>query len=46
MVHELERKVEALPRVAANIRYGVCAREQVSNAPASTLEITARDIFD
>jgi AAA+ ATPase superfamily predicted ATPase len=45
VVRELERKAGALPRVAGDIRYAVCARERVSNAPAGTLEITARDIF-
>ncbi len=44
-VRELERKAGALPHVSADIRYAVCARERVSNAPAGTLAITARDIF-
>lgn len=46
IVRELERKARTLPSVAADVRYAVCARERVSNAPVGTLEITARDIFD
>jgi uncharacterized protein len=45
VVRELERKAEALPSVAGDMRYAVCARERVSNAPPETLEITAQDIF-
>jgi AAA+ ATPase superfamily predicted ATPase len=42
---QLERKVEALPRVAPDLRYAVCARERVDNA-ADVLAITAADVFD
>ena len=41
---ELERKALALPRLAANPRYAICARERVDR-PAGALTITARDIF-
>ncbi len=41
---ELQRKAEALPRRAAELRYAVCARERVDNA-AETLVVTAEDIF-
>lgn len=42
---ELARKVDALPRVAPDIRYAICARERVRNAPAGAITITAADIF-
>jgi AAA+ ATPase superfamily predicted ATPase len=45
LVSELRQKVEALPRVAEEMSYAVCAREQVVNAPNATLAITAADIF-
>lgn len=40
----LERKAEALPRVAPGLRYAVCAREEVTNAEG-LLAVTARDVF-
>lgn len=40
----LERKAEALPRLAAQPRYAVCARESVDKA-GDMLTITAADIF-
>ena len=40
----LERKAEALPRLAAEPRYAICAREKVNNA-GDVLAITAADIF-
>jgi AAA+ ATPase superfamily predicted ATPase len=40
----LERKAQALPKVAAELRYAVCARERVDNA-AGALAITAEDVF-
>jgi hypothetical protein len=40
----LERKAEALPRLAAKPRYAICAREEVNNA-GDVLAITAEDIF-
>jgi hypothetical protein len=42
---QLERKVEALPRVAPDLRYAVCARETVDNA-ADVMAFTAADVFD
>ena len=41
---ELERKAAALPRLAVEPTYAVCAREQVSDA-AGVLPITAAEIF-
>jgi AAA+ ATPase superfamily predicted ATPase len=41
---ELERKAQALPRLAENARYAICARERIDN-PGDALKITARDIF-
>jgi AAA+ ATPase superfamily predicted ATPase len=40
----LERKAEALPRLAAQPRYAVCAREKVDNADG-LMAVTAEDIF-
>jgi AAA+ ATPase superfamily predicted ATPase len=40
----LERKAEALPRLAAEPRYAICARERVDNA-GDVLAITAEDVF-
>lgn len=45
IVGELERKTSALPRVADEIRYAVCARERVTRCPTGTMAITAADIF-
>lgn len=45
VVRELQRKVSALPRVSPEIRYAVCAREQVTRAPAGALVLSAGDIF-
>ncbi|HXM58243.1 MAG TPA: hypothetical protein VOB72_22780 [Candidatus Dormibacteraeota bacterium] len=41
---DLERKARALPHVAPDLRYAVCAREVVDNA-GGVLAITAADIF-
>jgi hypothetical protein len=41
---ELTRKALALPRLAAEPRYAICARERVDEA-GDTLAITATDIF-
>jgi len=41
---ELERKAKALPRLAAEPRYAICARERVDGA-GDTLVVTAADIF-
>ncbi len=40
----LERKAEALPRLAASPTYAICARERVDE-PDGVLAITAADIF-
>jgi AAA+ ATPase superfamily predicted ATPase len=40
----LERKAEALPRLAADPRYAICARERVDNA-GDAMAITAEDVF-
>lgn len=45
VVSELRQKVGALPVVAPNVRYAVCAREQIVKAPNETIPITAADIF-
>ncbi len=42
---ELQRKASALPRRASDMRYAVCAREQIDKAPPETIAITAADIF-
>jgi AAA+ ATPase superfamily predicted ATPase len=42
---DLERKAEALPRLSADPRYAICARERVDNAEG-ILAITAADIFE
>ena len=41
---ELERKAAVVPRVGRNLRYAVCAREEVTEAE-DALVITAADIF-
>jgi uncharacterized protein len=41
---DLERKAAALPRLAAEHRYAVCARERIDN-PGDALAITAAEIF-
>ena len=41
----LERKAEQLPRRRQPLTYAVCARGEVTDAPAGTLVVTARDIF-
>jgi AAA+ ATPase superfamily predicted ATPase len=41
---ELERKAQALPRLAAEPRYAIGARERVDR-PEGALTITARDVF-
>lgn len=40
----LEHKAEVLPRPAPDLRYAVCAREEVTNAEG-VLAVTARDVF-
>jgi uncharacterized protein len=46
IVHELQRKADALPRIAPDPTYAVCVRERVTSMPAGTLALTAADIFD
>jgi hypothetical protein len=41
----LERKAEKLPRIRDPLRFAVCARERVRNAPARSLTVTSADIF-
>ncbi len=41
---DLERKVEALPRADANLRYAVCAREAVT-PKGDVIAVTAADVF-
>lgn len=41
---ELEAKAQALPRLAGDVRYAVCARERIDNAEG-ILAITAEDVF-
>jgi AAA+ ATPase superfamily predicted ATPase len=45
LVRELERKASALPLLADDLRYATCTRERPTNAPPSTLTLTAADIF-
>lgn len=41
---ELQKKAAALPRLASEPRYAICAREQVDRA-TGVLAVTAEDIF-
>ncbi len=45
LVNGMRQKLDALPKVAPEVRYAVCARERVLKAPVETLTITAADIF-
>lgn len=46
IVADLRRKVQRGLRLDPDtVRYAVCARDEVSAAPAGTLAVTARDIF-
>jgi len=45
LVQELERKASALPLLAPDLRYAVCARERVTAAPSGAMTVTAADIF-
>jgi AAA+ ATPase superfamily predicted ATPase len=45
IVHELRQKASALPAVAADVCYAVCARERIVKVPAETITVTAADIF-
>jgi AAA+ ATPase superfamily predicted ATPase len=44
LVAQLRERARALPRVAADLRYVICARERVTSAKGA-LAITASDIF-
>ena len=45
LVHELEGKASALPQIAAELHYAVCARERLTKASPGILALTASDIF-
>lgn len=45
IVGDLERKASALPLLAPNPTYAVCARERITNLPPAATAITATDIF-
>lgn len=45
LVRELERKAAALPSLADEALYAVCAREELTNVPPGVLAVTAEDIF-
>jgi AAA+ ATPase superfamily predicted ATPase len=45
IVRELERKASALPLLAPNPSYAVCARERITNLPPAAIAITAAKIF-
>jgi uncharacterized protein len=45
LVRELERKTDALPRVAGEVRYAIGARERVTRVPAGVLAVDAGAIF-
>ncbi|HZL47915.1 MAG TPA: ATP-binding protein [Solirubrobacteraceae bacterium] len=45
IVRELERKASALPLLAPNLSYAVCARERITNLPVTATAITAAEIF-
>jgi uncharacterized protein len=45
IVRELERKASALPLLAPNLSYVVCAREHITNLPPAATAITAAEIF-
>ncbi|MGH3544674.1 MAG: ATP-binding protein [Mycobacteriales bacterium] len=45
ITQQLERKAAALPDEPKDVRFIVCARDEVNHAPPDTLVITAADIF-
>jgi uncharacterized protein len=45
IVGELERKSSALPLLAPNPTYAICARERITNLPPAATAITAAEIF-
>jgi hypothetical protein len=42
---DLEEKVAWLVDDPTTLRYAVCARERITNAPREVLTVTAQDIF-
>lgn len=44
LVAQLRERARALPRVAPDLRFAICARERITS-PAGALAITANDIF-
>jgi AAA+ ATPase superfamily predicted ATPase len=44
IVHDLERKAQALPSPSPNLRYAVCARERVEHAEG-VLAVTSGEVF-
>jgi AAA+ ATPase superfamily predicted ATPase len=45
VVRALEAKAAALPRLAPDVRYAVCARQRLTNVPPGALAVTAADLF-
>jgi AAA+ ATPase superfamily predicted ATPase len=45
VVRRLERKAGALPLLAPEVRYAVCARERLTGLPTGVMPVTAADIF-
>jgi AAA+ ATPase superfamily predicted ATPase len=45
LLADLERKAQAVPRLATAPRFAICARERVAD-PGAALAITADDVFD
>jgi len=45
IIRELEHKASALPLLAPNPSYIVCARERITNLPPTASALTATDIF-
>ena len=45
LVRALERKAAAVPGVAGDRQYVVCAREELRDVPGGVFTVTAADIF-
>lgn len=45
IVSELKQKASSLPKVSPEVRYAVCARDQVTHEAQDTICISASDIF-
>lgn len=45
VVRDLEHKAAALPALAPQVRYAVCARETIDHADGEIVAITAADVF-